>query len=166
MSKYFAHETTVIDLDVKSIGDDTKIWHFCHICAGAQIGKNCVLGQNVYVGPRVKIGNNVKIQNNVSVYEGVTLKDFVFVGPSVVFTNVKMPRSLYPSPYKITLVCSGVSIGANATILPGIIISDNAVIGAGAVVTKDVFEDDIVIGIPAKSMDDYTKSTRQNLPHP
>lgn len=151
--QYFVHESSYIDDNVE-IGEGTKIWHFSHVQSGASIGKYCVLGQNVNVGNNVVIGNYVKIQNNVSVYEGVTLEDYVFCGPSMVFTNIIDPRSKYPqvgSKYYIkTLVKEGTSIGANATIVCGITIGRYAFIGAGAVVTKDVPDYALVIGNPAR----------------
>ena len=117
---YFLHESSYIDENV-IIGEDTKIWHFCHIQSGTKIGRECILGQNVNVGSNVKIGNNCKVQNNVSIYEGVELEDFVFCGPSMVFTNIKLPRSEFPQRgkefYKKTLVKKSASIGANATIV-------------------------------------------------
>lgn len=150
---FFVHPSSYIDENVE-IGEGTKIWHFCHIQSGAKIGKNCVLGQNVNVGNNVKIGNYCKIQNNVSVYEGVELEDYVFCGPSMVFTNVIDPRCKYPQVgskfYKKTLVKEGASIGANATIVCGITIGRNAFIGAGAVVTKDVPDFALVVGVPGK----------------
>lgn len=152
--KYYIHESSYIDENVM-IGAGTKVWHFCHVQSGSVIGKDCVLGQNVYIGSNVKIGNNVKIQNNVSVYEGVTLEDGVFCGPSCVFTNDLTPRAKYPKGrenYKKTLVKEGATIGANATILCGTIIGKNAMVGAGAVVTKDIKENSIVVGNPAKEI--------------
>ncbi len=152
MSDYFVHESSYIDENV-SIGKETKIWHFCHIQRGASIGSHCTLGQNVNVANHVKIGNGVKIQNNVSIYEGVELEDYVFCGPSCVFTNDLTPRAKYPkgkAAYKRTLVKSGASIGANATIVCGTVIGRNAMIGAGAVVTDDVPDGAIVVGVPAK----------------
>lgn len=150
---YFKHESAYIDDNVE-IGEGTKIWHFTHVQSGARIGKNCVLGQNVNVGPNVVIGNFVKIQNNVSVYEGVTLEDYVFCGPSMVFTNIIDPRSKYPqvgSKYYIkTLVKEGASLGANCTIICGHTIGKFAFIGAGAIVTKDVPDYALVVGNPAK----------------
>jgi len=150
-SNYFAHETAVIDQPCE-IGEGTKIWHFTHIMSGAKIGKNCVIGQNCFIGARAVIGDRVKIQNNVSVYDLVTLEDFVFVGPSAVFTNDINPRAKYPKGGKWipTLVREGATIGANATILCGITIGRWAMIGAGAVVTKDVPDYAIVTGVPAK----------------
>ncbi len=151
LSKYFCHESSYIDDDVK-IGDNTKIWHFSHIQSGAIVGSNCSLGQNVNVGNNVRIGNNVKIQNNVSVYEGVELEDFVFCGPSMVFTNIKLPRSEFPQKgtefYSKTLVKKSASIGANATIVCGVTIGEYAIIGSGAIVTKDVPPYSLVIGNP------------------
>jgi len=153
--KYFKHESAYIDENVE-IGEGTKIWHFSHIQKGARIGKNCVLGQNVNVGNNVIIGNNCKIQNNVSVYEGVILEDYVFCGPSMVFTNIINPRCKYPqvgSQYYIkTLVKEGASIGANATIVCGVTIGRHAMIGAGAVVTKDIPDYALVVGNPAKTI--------------
>ena len=150
---YFIHESSYIDENVE-IGEGTKIWHFSHVQSGASIGKNCVLGQNVNVGNNVVIGNYVKIQNNVSVYEGVTLEDYVFCGPSIVFTNIVNPRSKYPQVgskfYIKTLVKEGASIGANATIVCGITIGKYAFIGAGAVVTKNIPDYALVIGNPAR----------------
>lgn len=149
---YFVHPSAIID-EPASIGEKTKIWHFCHILPHAQIGRNCVLGQNVMVASGVKIGNGVKIQNNVSVYEGVELEDFVFCGPSMVFTNVKTPRCEYPrntsADYQKTLVKRGASIGANATIVCGITLHESAFVAAGAVVTKDVPAYTMVAGVPA-----------------
>lgn len=152
-NNYFVHESSYIDDNVK-IGGGTKIWHFTHVQSGAVIGKNCVLGQNVNVGNNVTIGNNVKIQNNVSVYEGVTLEDFVFCGPSTVFTNIVDPRSKYPQRgaeyYIKTLVKEGATLGANSTIICGSTIGRYAFIGAGAVVTKNVPDFALVVGNPAK----------------
>lgn len=150
---YYVNEYAVIDENVE-IGEGTKIWHFTHVQSGAKIGKYCVLGQNVNVGNNVVIGNYVKIQNNVSVYEGVTLEDYVFCGPSMVFTNIKDPRSKYPqvgSKYYIkTLVKEGASLGANSTIVCGVTIGKYAFVGAGAVVTKDVPDYALVVGNPAR----------------
>lgn len=151
---YFVHESSYIDENVV-IGDNTKIWHFCHIHKGVIIGKGCSLGQNVNIGNNVKIGDKVKIQNNVSVYEGVELEDYVFCGPSMVFTNDLTPRSKYPKGtegYRRTLVKYGASIGANATIICGNIIGRWAMIGSGAVVTKDVADYALVAGVPARQI--------------
>lgn len=148
---YFVHESSYIDENV-SIGDGTKIWHFCHVQTGAQIGERCSLGQNVNIANHVKIGKGVKIQNNVSVYEGVEIEDDVFCGPSMVFTNDLTPRSKYPkgaSAYKKTLIKTGASIGANATIVCGTTVGEWAMIAAGAVVTKNVKPHALMVGIPA-----------------
>jgi len=150
---FFAHDTAVIDEKI-SIGNGTKIWHFSHIQSGAVIGENCSLGQNVNVGNNVKIGNSVKIQNNVSVYEGVELEDYVFCGPSMVFTNILLPRCEFPQRgsefYDKTLVKKSASIGANATIVCGNTIGQYAMIGAGAVITKDVPDFALILGNPGK----------------
>ena len=148
---FFAHDTARVD-PPHHIGSGTRIWHFCHVMPGAQIGENCVLGQNVYVGSRAVIGQNVKIQNNVSVYDQVIIEDDVFVGPSAVFTNVVNPRSRIErkNEYKKTLVQVGASIGANATIICGVAIGKYAFVGAGAVVTKDVPDFALVTGVPGK----------------
>lgn len=149
--KYFTHESSYVDDDV-IIGDGTRIWHFSHLQSGARIGENCSIGQNVNVGNNVIIGNNVKIQNNVSIYEGVQLEDFVFCGPSMVFTNIKLPRSEFPQKgskhYLQTLVKKSASIGANATIVCGVTIGEYSMIGSGAVVTKDIPPYSLVIGNP------------------
>lgn len=144
------HNTAIIDDNVK-IGKNTNIWHWVHVCSGAQIGENCILGQNVYIGPDVIIGNNVKIQNNVSVYTGVTIEDNVFLGPSCVFTNDLVP-DVKKEVWDITqtIVKNGASIGANATIVCGNIIGENSLVGAGSVVTKNVESNTIVVGNPAK----------------
>ncbi len=154
MADTFVHESSYIDEGV-TIGNGTKIWHFCHVQKGARIGKNCSLGQNVNLSNNVKIGNGVRIQNNVSVYEGVELEDYVFCGPSMVFTNDLTPRSKYPKGskgYKKTLVKYGATIGANATVLSGIVIGRWAMIAAGAVVTCDVPDYALMVGVPAKQM--------------
>jgi UDP-2-acetamido-3-amino-2,3-dideoxy-glucuronate N-acetyltransferase len=150
---YFVHPTAVVDADVE-IGEGTKIWHFSHIQSGARIGKFCTLGQNVNVANNVPIGDHVKIQNNVSVYEGVILEDYVFCGPSMVFTNIEVPRSKYPQVgakyYIKTPVKEGASLGANSTIVCGHTIGRFAFIGAGAVVTKDVPDFALLVGNPAR----------------
>ena len=148
---YFAHQSSFVDENV-IIGDGTKIWHFCHVQSGASIGKNCSLGQNVNISNNVIVGDGCKIQNNVSLYEGVELEDHVFCGPSCVFTNDLTPRAKYPkgpSGYKKTLVKEGTSIGANATIVCGNVIGKWALIGSGAVVTKDVPDHALMLGVPA-----------------
>lgn len=151
MAEYFAHETVIID-EGCSIGSGTKIWHFSHIMSNCIIGENCNLGQNVVVSPRVILGKNVRVQNNVSIYEGVICEDDVFLGPSMVFTNVINPRSAVSRKheYMTTLVKRGATIGANATIVCGNEIGEYAFIGAGAVVTKDVAAYALVIGNPAR----------------
>jgi UDP-2-acetamido-3-amino-2,3-dideoxy-glucuronate N-acetyltransferase len=149
---YFVHESSYIDENVQ-IGDDTKVWHFCHVQSGAVIGEKCSIGQNVNISNNVKIGNQVKIQNNVSVYEGVTIEDGVFLGPSCVFTNDLTPRARYPKGhegYLPTLVKEGASIGANATIVCGHTIGKCAMVAAGAVVTKDVPDYCLVAGVPSR----------------
>jgi UDP-2-acetamido-3-amino-2,3-dideoxy-glucuronate N-acetyltransferase len=149
---YFAHPTAIID-EGAQVGARTKIWHWVHICAQAEIGEDCSVGQNVFVG-RAKIGRNVKIQNNVSVYDAVVLEDDVFCGPSMVFTNVINPRSHVPRKheYKPTLVRRGATLGANAVILCGNTIGAFAMVGAGAVVTKDVPAYALVVGNPARQV--------------
>lgn len=157
---YYVHESSYIDDNVE-IGENTKIWHFCHISKGAKIGKNCSLGQNVFVGEDVIIGDNCKIQNNVSIYAGVILEDGVFCGPSCVFTNDLTPRAKYPKGkenYKKTHVRSGASIGANATIVCGNTLGEFSMVGAGTLVTKDVKDKALVIGVPAREygiVDEY-----------
>ena len=148
---FFAHTTAVID-DGCIIGGGTKIWHFSHIMPGCEIGNNCTIGQNVVISPKVKLGNNVKVQNNVSIYEGVICEDDVFLGPSMVFTNVINPRSAVSrkNEFISTLVKKGASIGANATIICGNEIGEYAFIGAGAVITKPVPAYALVMGNPAK----------------
>jgi len=152
---FFIHETAYIDESV-SIGRGSKIWHYSHIMAGAKIGQSCKIGQNVFIAPGVKIGSNVKIQNNVSVYEGVTLEKDVFCGPSMVFTNTKIPRSAFPrntsSEYEKTLVKEGTTIGANATIICGVVIGKYAFIAAGTTITKDVPDHAVIYGNPSKVM--------------
>lgn len=151
---YFVHESSYVDDNVL-IGEGTKVWHFTHIQKGAVIGRNCSLGQNVNISNNVKIGNHVKIQNNVSVYEGVEIEDYVFCGPSMVFTNDLTPRSKYPKGsgnYQKTIVQYGASIGANATIVCGNTIGKWAMIASGAVVTKDVPNHALMAGVPAKQI--------------
>lgn len=147
------HESAYVDEGAR-IGEGTKIWHFCHISSGAVIGSDCSFGQNVFVARNVTIGDHVKIQNNVSVYEGVVLEDYVFCGPSMVFTNVRTPRSAFPrntaADYLETRVKHGASIGANATIVCGVTIGEWAFVAAGAVVTKDVPPYALVGGVPAR----------------
>lgn len=150
---FFAHSTAVVDAGAQ-IGDNTKIWHFSHVYPKAVIGKNCVFGQNVMVANGVKVGDFCKIQNNVSLYEGIILEDYVFCGPSMVFTNVLTPRCLFPrntsEDYHTTLIKRGASIGANATIVCGITLHECAFVAAGAVVTKDVPPYAMVAGVPAR----------------
>ena len=151
MNDYFAHKTAILDEGCR-IGEGTRIWHFTHIMSEAVIGKNCVLGQNVMVANRVIIGDNVKIQNNVSVYEGVICEDDVFLGPSMVFTNVINPRAFIERKHEFrpTLVKKGATIGANATIVCGHTIGRYALIGAGAVVTHDVTDYALITGNPGR----------------
>tara|TARA_Y100001970_G_scaffold232159_1_gene288830 strand:+ start:2321 stop:2899 length:579 start_codon:yes stop_codon:yes gene_type:complete len=150
---YYVHESSYIDDNIE-IGSGTKIWHFTHVQSGAAIGKNCTIGQNVNIGNNVKIGDNVKIQNNVSVYEGVEIEDYVFCGPSMVFTNVIRPRSEFPQRgneyYKKTLIKRSASIGANVTVVCGITIGTYAFIGAGTVVTKNIPDYALVVGNPGR----------------
>jgi len=150
---FFAHETAVID-DNCSIGDGTKIWHFSHVMPNCKIGNKCNIGQNVVVSPEVILGNNVKVQNNVSIYTGVICEDDVFLGPSMVFTNVINPRSaiIRKDEYKKTIVKKGASIGANATIICGNDIGEYALIGAGSVVTKEILPYALVVGNPSKQI--------------
>ena len=154
-NKYFVHESSYVDDNVE-IGEGTKIWHFSHIQSGSEIGENCSVGQNCNIGNNVKIGNHVKIQNNVSVYEGVELEDYVFCGPSMVFTNIKVPRSEFPQRgkefYQKTLVKKSASIGANATIVCGVTIGEYALIGSGSVVTKNVLPFTLIVGNPGRAV--------------
>jgi len=153
MENYFSHESAIIHPDA-SIGEGTKIWHFSHIMANCNIGKGCNIGQNVVVSPDVVLGDNVKVQNNVSIYSGVICEDDVFLGPSMVFTNVINPRShvVRRGQYAKTIVRKGASIGANATIVCGHEIGEYAFIGAGAVVTKEVLPYALVLGNPARQV--------------
>lgn len=151
---FFVHETSIIDEDVE-IGEGTKIWYFCHIQSGARIGEKCSFGQNVNVSNNVKIGNGVKVQNNVSIYEGVELEDYVFCGPSMVFTNDLTPRVRFPkghAGYKKTLIKHDATLGANCTILCGLNIGEFATIAAGAVVTRDVMPHALMAGVPARQI--------------
>src|SRR6185312_12910406 len=150
---YFAHPSAIIDENC-AIGDGTKIWHFSHVMSGAVIGKNCNLGQNVVVSPKVILGNNVRVQNNVSIYEGVICEDDVFLGPSMVFTNVINPRSAISRKHEFikTLVRKGASIGANATIVCGNEIGEYAFIGAGTVITKPVPAYGLIVGNPGRQI--------------
>jgi len=153
MAKFFAHESSFVDENVK-IGDNTKIWHFSHILSGSNIGDNCSFGQNCVVGPKVNIGNGVKVQNNISIYEGVEVEDDVFLGPSMVFTNVTNPRAFIVrrEEFKKTIMKKGCSVGANATIVCGITIGEYALIGSGTVVNKDVKPYALMVGVPAKQI--------------
>jgi UDP-2-acetamido-3-amino-2,3-dideoxy-glucuronate N-acetyltransferase len=161
---FFVHKSSYVD-EGATIGNNSKIWHFSHVQKNAAIGNSCILGQNVNVASNVVIGNYVKIQNNVSIYQGVELEDYVFCGPSMVFTNVKLPRAEFPETnsknYLKTLVKKSASIGANATIVCGVTIGEYAMIGSGAVVTKDVPPFTLVVGNPARilcKIDKYGKS--------
>jgi len=147
----FIDKTAIVDEGAK-IGEGSKIWHFCHVMGTAKMGKNCVLGQNVFVGSKVKLGNGVKVQNNVSIYEGVICEDDVFLGPSMVFTNVINPRSnvARKEEFKTTLVKNGASIGANATIVCGVTLGEYCFVGAGAVITKDIKPFALMVGVPAR----------------
>ncbi len=153
MAKFFAHESSYVDENV-AIGDDTKIWHFSHILSDSKIGNNCSFGQNCVVGPKVNIGNGVKVQNNISIYEGVEVEDDVFLGPSMVFTNVINPRAFIVrrDEFKKTLLKKGCSIGANATVVCGVTIGEYALIGSGAVVNKDVKPYALMVGVPARQI--------------
>jgi UDP-2-acetamido-3-amino-2,3-dideoxy-glucuronate N-acetyltransferase len=150
---FYVHPTSIVDPDVE-IGAGTKIWHFCHVSSGASIGKNCVLGQNCYVGGDVVIGDRCKLQNNVSVYTRVTLEEGVFCGPSCVFTNDLTPRSLFPkggaTDWVPTLCRRGSTVGANATVICGVTLGEHSMVGAGAVVTRDVPDFGLVTGVPAR----------------
>lgn len=150
---FYAHPTAVLDAGCR-VGAGSRIWHFCHVSAGAVLGENCSLGQNVFVADGVTLGRNVKVQNNVSLYEGVTCEDDVFLGPSVVFTNVRVPRAAVPrrgaAHYQPTRLGQGASVGANATIVCGVTLGRYAFVGAGSVVTKDVPDFALVVGNPAR----------------
>ncbi|MEV9530551.1 acyltransferase [Aliarcobacter butzleri] len=153
MASFFAHESCYVDENV-TIGENTKIWHFSHILSGSNIGTNCSFGQNCVVGPKVNIGNGVKVQNNISIYEGVEVEDDVFLGPSMVFTNVTNPRAFIVrrEEFKKTLLKKGCSIGANATIVCGVTIGEYSLIGSGTVVNKDVKPFALMVGVPAKQI--------------
>jgi len=153
MANFFVHPSSFVD-DGVSIGDNTKIWHFCHILSDTTIGQSCSFGQNCVVGPKVTIGDGVKVQNNVSIYEGVEVEDDVFLGPSMVFTNVINPRAFMQrkDEFKKTLLKKGCSIGANATIVCGVTIGEYALIGSGAVVNKDVKPHALMVGVPARQI--------------
>lgn len=150
-SDVFVHESAYLDTPYE-IGKGTKIWHFCHVSKDVVIGRDCTFGQNVMVGPNVRIGDNCKVQNNVSIYKGVEIEDDVFLGPSCVFTNVLNPRAAIErkNEFKRTKICRGATIGANATIICGVEIGAYAMVGAGAVVTKDVSPHALVVGVPAR----------------
>lgn len=150
---HFQHDTAIVDEGAR-IGEESRIWHWAHVCGGARIGQRCSLGQNVFVGNRVTIGDDVKIQNNVSVYDGVTLEDGVFCGPSMVFTNVHNPRSLVErkSEYRDTLVRRGATLGANSTIVCGVTIGEFAFVGAGSVVNRSVPDFALMVGVPARQI--------------
>jgi len=153
MTQYFAHESCYVDDNV-IIGEATKIWHFSHILSGTSIGSNCSFGQNCVVGPNVIVGSGVKVQNNVSIYEGVEVEDDVFLGPSMVFTNVLNPRAFIPrkDEFKKTLLKKGCSVGANATIVCGVTIGEYVLIGSGAVVNRDVKPYALMAGVPARQI--------------
>ncbi|CAA6810279.1 MAG: 2,3,4,5-tetrahydropyridine-2,6-dicarboxylate N-acetyltransferase (EC [uncultured Sulfurovum sp.] len=153
MSTYFVHETAIVDNEV-SIGKNTKVWHFSHLLSHTNIGENCSFGQNCVLGPKVNIGSGVKVQNNVSIYEGVEIEDDVFLGPSMVFTNVINPRAFIQrkEEFKRTLLKKGSSIGANATIICGVTIGEYALVGSGAVINKDVKPYALMVGVPAKQI--------------
>lgn len=153
MSQYYAHESAIID-EGAQIGDESRVWHFAHVCSGALIGRGVSLGQNVFVGNKVTIGDRCKVQNNVSVYDNVHLEEGVFCGPSMVFTNVYNPRSLIErkDEYRDTVVKKGATLGANCTIVCGVTIGEFAFVGAGAVVNKDIPAYAMVVGVPGKQI--------------
>lgn len=160
------HPTAIVD-EGAQIGDNSRVWHWVHICPEAKIGRDCSLGQNVFVGNKVTIGNNVKIQNNVSVYDNVTIEDDVFCGPSMVFTNVYNPRSAVSrkSEYRNTLIKRGATLGANCTIVCGVTVGEYAFVGAGAVINRDVAPYALMVGVPAKQVGWMSKyGERLNLP--
>jgi len=159
MATFFVHNSSFVDDNV-IIGDDTKIWHFSHVLSDTSIGKNCSFGQNCVVGPKVNIGNGVKVQNNISIYEGVEIEDDVFLGPSMVFTNVINPRAFIvrKQEFKKTLLKKGCSIGANATIVCGVTIGEYALIGSGSVVNEDVIPYALMVGVPASQIGWVSKS--------
>lgn len=159
MKKYFIHESSFIGNNV-TIGRDSKIWHFCNLLPNTKLGFNCSVGQNCVIGPNVILGNTVKVQNNVSIYEGVECEDEVFLGPSMVFTNVINPRAFISrkNEFKKTLIKKGATIGANATIVCGNTIGEYSLVGSGSVVTKDVKPHALVIGVPAKQIGWVSKS--------
>lgn len=160
------HPTAIVD-EGAQIGDNSRVWHWVHICPQAKIGHDCSLGQNVFVGNKVIIGNNVKIQNNVSVYDNVTIEDDVFCGPSMVFTNVYNPRSAVSrkSEYRNTLIKRGATLGANCTIVCGVTVGEYAFVGAGAVINRDVAPYALMVGVPAKQVGWMSKfGERLNLP--
>lgn len=163
-AEIYIHPSAVIDQPC-TIGAGTRIWHFCHVCSGARLGDRCNLGQNVFVAGGVVLGSNVKVQNNVSIYEGVTLEDDVFCGPSMVFTNVRNPRSavVRKGQYSSTLVRHGATLGANSTVVCGVTVGRHAFIGAGAVVTHDVPDYALVVGVPGKVVG-YMSAHGERLP--
>lgn len=166
MSAFYAHETAIIDAGAE-IGEDSKIWHFVHVCSGATVGSNVSLGQGVFVGNDVVIGNGCKIQNNVSVYDSVTLEDGVFCGPSVVFTNVYNPRASVDrkDEYRTTLVKKGATLGANSTIVCGLTVGDFAFVGAGALVNRDIPSYALMVGVPARQIG-WVSRVGERLPLP
>ncbi len=153
MQGFYAHPTACVD-EPSNIGEGTQIWHFCHVMAGAELGRNVMLGQNVFVASTARIGDGTRVQNNVSIYDGVILENDVFLGPSCVFTNVVRPRASrrQRDAFRTTRVRAGATIGANATVLPGVTIGRHAFVGAGAVVTHDVPDHALVVGVPARQV--------------